>query len=159
MTLLSTTNLSGATTTVSGIDQTYVHLYLLIENAYGNNDAQAIISFNSDTTNANYSGSAIRNYSGTTTNLNFENRAITGSGIDNVVQAGQITATLFNYTNTTFHTLTYAYSITTDAAAPSFGGGFGVVSHNGTSAITSIGITIAGASTWSAGTVKIYGVK
>jgi hypothetical protein len=36
MTLLSTTNLSGATTTVSGIDQTYVHLYLLIENAYGN---------------------------------------------------------------------------------------------------------------------------
>jgi hypothetical protein len=156
MTLLSTTNLTGATTTVSGIDQTYVHLYLLIENAYGSIDAQAFISFNGDTTSANYPGSAIRNFSGTTSQNNFETRAITGSGIDNVVQANQITATVFNYTNTTFHTLTYAYSITTDN--PSFGGGFGVVSHSGTTAISSIGITIA-AGTWSAGTVKIYGVK
>jgi hypothetical protein len=157
MTLLSTTSLTGTTTTVSSIDQTYTHLYLVINNAYGQFDATTLISFNGDTTSGNYSGSAIRNYPTSTTNLNFENRSITGSGIDNVAQANQINATIYNYTATTFHTVEYAYAITTDV--PGFGSGFGVLGHNGTSAITSIGITIGGTNTWQAGTVKIYGVK
>jgi hypothetical protein len=36
MTLLSTTTLSGATTTVSGIDQTYVNLFIIVTNVINN---------------------------------------------------------------------------------------------------------------------------
>jgi hypothetical protein len=155
LTLLSTTNLSGSSTTVSLIDQTYIHLYFLLENARGSSDSQLSIAINGDTTQANYQSGLIRIFS-STAQLNYDQRAITGSGIDNVTQANQITGTIFNYTNATFHTITTAYAITADN--PSFGSGMGVTGHNGTSAITSLAFSV-GAGSWSAGTVKIYGVK
>jgi hypothetical protein len=155
LTLLSTTNLTGSSTTVSTISQDYIHLYFLLENARGTSDSQLSIAINGDTTQANYQSGLIRTFS-TTAQLNHDQRAITGSGIDNVTQANQITGTIFNYTNATFHTITTAYAITADN--PSFGSGMGVTGHNGTSAITSLAFSV-GAGTWSAGTVKIYGVK
>jgi len=155
LTLLSTTNLTGSSTTVSTISQDYTHLYFLLENARGSVDSQLSIAINGDTTQANYQSGLIRIYS-TTAQLNHDQRAITGSGIDNVTQANQITGTIFNYTNATFHTISTFYSITTDV--PGFGSGMGVTGHNGTSAITSLAFSV-GAGSWSAGTVKIYGVK
>jgi hypothetical protein len=155
MTLLSTTTLTGASTTVSSIDQTYTHLYFVLENARGSVDSQLGIAFNGDTTAGNYQTAAIRVFS-STAQLNHEQRQITGSGIDNVTQASQINATIYNYTAATFHTMTTAYSITTDV--PGFGSGMSVTGHNGTSAITELAFSV-GAGSWSAGTVKIYGVK
>ena len=157
MTLLSTTNLTGTSTTVSSISGSYTHLYFLMENCYPSADTTATLTFNGDTTAANYSGSLVRAYPTATTNLNYVQKELTGNGIDNSVAPNQITFTTYNYTNATYKSTFVVNSIKTDV--PGFGSGFGVHSWNGTAAITSATFGLTGGPTWSAGTVKIYGVK
>jgi hypothetical protein len=156
MTLLSTTNLTGTRTTISSISQAYIHLYFVMENCYPSSDTQATLIFNGDTTTSNYVVFAGRAYP-TTANVLNESIAITGNGIDNVVGPNQITFTTFNYTNATYHSTLIANAIKTDV--PGLGAGLSTHAWNGSAAITSVGIGLTGTATWSAGTIKIYGVK
>jgi hypothetical protein len=65
MTLLSTTTLTGASTTVSGIDQTYTALQIYILNAYSSVTSGYLRCYmNGDSTSGNYESSTNRTRSG-----------------------------------------------------------------------------------------------
>ena len=73
MTLLSTTTLSGASTTISSIDQTYKDLKIVGKNIYGTGSGQFQLEFNGDTGN-NYANSNV-NGNGTTVSTTQEESA------------------------------------------------------------------------------------
>ena len=156
MTLLSTTTLSGATTTISSIDQTYTTLQIFISgvtNATG--DGQFRIAPNGNTTitsivdtfNLDYSGAIqdsywfiARNPSPTRTN-----------------SGNAYSATINNYASTTsVKGISHCggYSASGYGSTPNGSTGF----INTTSAITSLQFSNSGGNL-STGTVLIYGVK
>jgi hypothetical protein len=155
MTLLSTTSLSGATTTVSGISGSYTDLYIVaygMQNATGNgsfriapNGSTTITDFNitrNSTNDSNDNGYLIP-----TQGVN-ENR--TGSNHICVFTINQYASTAMfkNFSGTMY--------FDTDAAVLTktrFGGSFKT-----TSAITSLVFSNSGGN-HSAGTVLVYGVK
>jgi hypothetical protein len=156
MTLLSTTSLSGATTTISGISQDYVNLYVVI---YGVSNATASGNFqldpNSDSTLSYdvYSrGATFNNGAAESINLNYFNtyQPLYTSTDNNWA------LTIFNYSNTS-----------TDKGFNYFGGyrtsvnlyptiGYGTIDT--ASAITALRFSNTGGNL-STGTVLIYGVK
>ena len=156
MTLLSTTSLSGATTTISGISQDYVNLYVVI---YGVSNATASGNFqldpNSDATLSYdvYSrGATFNNGAAESINLNYFNTYLPlYTSTDN-----NWALTIFNYSNTS-----------TDKGFNYFGGyrtsvnlyptiGYGTIDT--ASAITALRFSNTGGNL-STGTVLIYGVK
>ena len=156
MTLLSTTSLTGATTTISGIDQTYVNLFAIISgvtNATGNgifrlqpNGSSSIGNYvQNQTTNIN-------NYSSDQIHLSNNNDAIGSGNADNI-----FTVQINNYASTTklktFQTL-YGYNDTGNVNR--FGSAFGYIKT--TSAISSL-VFLNSAGNLSTGTVLLYGVK
>lgn len=158
MTLLSTTNLTGASVTVSSIDQTYNNLYLLIENAYLAIDTYIEMTANSDTTLTNYQGAFVVLQNGTTA-FRTLNAELMGNGIDGgTARANLFTATLYDYAGSTFKTWATYSSYYGDTGANRQYNSFGNVIWYGSAAITSLTFKAAG-STFAAGTVKIYGVK
>lgn len=158
MTLLSTTNLTGSSVTVSSIDQTYNNLYLLIENIYPAADSYIFMTVNSDTTATNYVGSLIGLRNGTMA-FRVDDRALHAYGMDGgTARANLLTATLYNYAGTTFKTWATYASIYGDGTTPFMVNSFGNTIWYGSAAITSLTFTQSGSS-FSAGTVKIYGVK
>ena len=159
MTLLSTTNLTGSSVTVSSIDQTYNNLYLLIENTYPAADTYLEMTVNSDTTTANYQSSLIglRN-----AGMAFRvgNKELVAYGMDGgTAHANLVTATLYNYAGTTFKTWSSYASIYGDYTTPFMVNSFGNNIWYGSAAITSLTFTMTGSSFSGSGTVKIYGVK
>jgi hypothetical protein len=64
MTLLSTTTLSGLSTTISSISGSYKHLLLMLNNIVGSASSEVYIRFNGDTSTA-YGESYINNVAGT----------------------------------------------------------------------------------------------
>jgi hypothetical protein len=154
MTLLSTTTLSGASTTISGIDQTYVNLYVLIASAESSGATQTQVQFNS---NSNQVWSGVEGYDGiagtnfTNTSYLSDNQQGAGTAVNNWgIMVG-------NYSQTV--TGRAPISI---AGTYQQGGNLRATNAQGartdSTAITSVKIsTYSG--TWSGGTVKIYGVK
>ena len=156
MTLLSTTSLTGASTTVSSISQSYTNLYFVILNAYLSADENIKLQFNGDTTAGNHLSNGIRLRSSGASSLIDGTTELSSSGQDNQSKPNIITGTIDNYTSATYHYARTNASVFTDAL--NFGLSYGQVSYFGTSAITSLKFyTTAG--TFSAGTVAIYGVK
>jgi len=152
MTLLSTTNLSGTTTTVSSISQDYVNLFIVVQNPYLN-----IVDTLALKPNAAAAGHNIV-ISGTSV------ATATTSIMDSVANLATSTfptyvnhvATINNYTDTTYGK-TYSFFGAT-AGSTSAMARFGVIQT--ASAITSLAVTTgAGTSTFSGGRVLIYGVK
>jgi hypothetical protein len=156
MTLLSTTSLTGASTTVSSISQSYTDLYFVILNAYLSVDEYVKLQFNGDTTAGNHLSFSTRLRSSGASSSIDGTTELASSGPDNQAKPNIITGIIRNYTSSTYHYCQTNASLFTDAL--NFGLSVGQVSYFGTSAITSLKFyTTAG--TFSAGTVAIYGVK
>jgi hypothetical protein len=161
LTLLSTTTLSGATTTISSISQSYKSLFFVASGISIN--AAAYVDFKLNAA-SNCLGQCISSrYSPTVGFLNATAWRIgTGSAgteqLRPTTTENNISASIYNYTNTTtFKPVIVQGTVidnTANAAAPMIVSGV----NNSNSAITSIQFS-AGASTFTAGTVLLYGVN
>jgi hypothetical protein len=153
MTLLSTTNLTGASVTISSIDQTYQDLYILINNPYRSN------SFDSGAMRINPNG---------TSNL-FTGLSIFGGTISEVTLSNfqsstlQITSApttqigflyIRNYTSSTNSKTCYFQTLINGTPVNLFG------MIQTATAISSLVVTNNGTNMqYSGGTVQVYGVK
>ena len=159
MTLLSTTTLSGTSTTISSISQDFIDLVIIIKEANNNSNANFRLQLNTDTGGNYYSG--ISGVKGSTAILD------TSDGYTGVfvAQAPANTATVVNklfgkiyiarYTDTdiTFGTTSCQYRTTTAVATTN-----GCFIYDNTAAIDSITLYPQSGS-WTSGTAYIYGVK
>jgi len=159
MTLLSTTTLSGTSTVVTSIDQTYLDLYILVTGV--TNDVANGSFFWRPNNTANLGTYRYPN-GDTTVAASFGGDIIFESGALLYASSGGNNAaaiTIQNYASTTTRkpfsqTCTFAESGGTDAV-----GSYALGGLKTNSAITSIGFHKAGGGSFTAGTVKIYGVK
>jgi hypothetical protein len=158
MTLLSTTTLSGASTTISSISQSYTELRIVARGIVMSTENDSIkLMFNSDTANYVYAGAFNNNGVSSTTsgssNIVFAQGSATsasGAGSDLVMD-------LLNYTSTgTKQFIFTGHSRDGSGRNRAYIAG-GV--YVGTSAVTSLLFESASPYTFSAGTVLIYGVK
>jgi hypothetical protein len=154
LTLLSTTTLSGASTTISGIDQTYTHLFVSI----------------SGITNATADGInyVAPNYSGgqTTSTQEIANGSITQENsyirLTSSINATRTDANnswqlqIYNYASTTFYKPVFwsGYFQVSGGSRSVLGGG----GYYNNSAVSSLWF-LNGGGNFSTGTVRIYGVK
>jgi hypothetical protein len=151
MTLLSTTSLSGISTTITNISQAYTNLRIVINNPFVNSATPLKIEFNVDDT----SGVQLRQGGGTA--------AIASSGL--LTPANQTTTSTAD--RVAYILDVYDYTSTTNAKVYTL---FGKTSAS--NAIVAVGtyerlaavtqLVLAnnnGTSTFSGGTVRIYGVK
>jgi hypothetical protein len=152
MTLLSTTTLSGASTTISGIDQSYRNLQILIfgmTNATANGTFKVLPNGGNNLTYAsiNKDGTVARDVNGNRLQDDPVLRTDTNS---------QYVINVFDYANTTRYKPIYfsGITVTPTSARGLYGGG----SIQTNSAITSIQFLNDGGN-WSTGTVLLYGVK
>ncbi len=159
LTLLSTTTLSGASTTISSISTAYTSLMVLVENAYAGGNIDLGLQFNSDTgSNYAFSGISTANSLNTRGNLNtteftFNDFAPSGNQTKNNSYA------IFNLPR--YSTTTGNQFMTVDYKArwnSNYSGGTFTCVYAKSAAITSMTF-IAGNSTWTAGSVLIYGVN
>ena len=156
MTLLSTTTLTGASTTVSSIDQTYTALQIYITNAYSSvTTGYCRCYINGDSTAGNYVSSTNR-FRGGTSGLADDTFTWAGWPFHNSTASNFISVNLPNYASTTVKKVwsTFGRGLTDTVV----GGWNGSGIWDNTAAITSLQF-INSAGSWSAGTVLIYGVK
>lgn len=156
MTLLSTTTLSGATTTISGIVSGYQQLLI---RGYGITNATAAgvlrVALNADTTLSSYSGVSPVPAAIDKNQQRIELIGQVSSG-DTYFRAGGNNAfllTIDNYASSTAHK-SYAAQGGGEDNVTSFCGGY----HKSNTAITSLVFDNTGGN-FSAGTIEIYGVK
>jgi hypothetical protein len=153
MTLLSTTTLSGTSTTVSGIDQTYTDLVVIVNNPYVNTAIDLRIDPNSTNSISYWSGTYTSTAYADTTMYSVHNMPTT-STVQN-----SIGIWINQYANTSF-AKPFRYSGNFNGA----GSPARVINYGGAiataSAITAMKfLTNNGTSTFSGGQVLIYGVK
>jgi hypothetical protein len=154
-TLISTTTLSGASITLSSIPQTYKDLKIIIRNfrPASDNDSGSL-RFNGNTTT--YSSTGQNNATSSLTSDRIYD-AMTNS--DNGASSGLSYIFIPDYTNTTTWKLINGYSLQNNATTPAnynwqrIAGFFG-----NTSAISSITV-LANNTTFTSGTVLLYGVS
>jgi hypothetical protein len=160
MTLLSTTTLSGASTTISSIDQTYNNLFVLVTGMTNNTaNGDFRVEINAGTTNCVTTGVFAEAASQNTYRL-YNDRAFRYAGNNQVFRSSANNGFMLqinDYASTTaMKTISNIY-FCVDSNANNFtqvaSGGF-----FSTSAATSLVFSNSGG-TWSAGTVRIYGVK
>ena len=151
MTLLSTTTLSGTSTTVSGISGAYINLMVIINNPFLS--AGQTLRINPNSTDSISNQSRIQGATGSQTASISSNAAAflpTTSTANNT-----FCLQIFNYAQTS-NGKNFIFSGCHDTDDSIFGGG--VIQT--TSAITALQFTTAsGVPTFSGGTVLIYGVK
>ena len=157
LTLLSTTSLTGASTTISSISGSYKNLQIILKNTDNSGDDTVFFQLNGDT-GANYYYAGFRIVGGVQTLYNqvatTKVHTIYGDGTT-AVRAGQAVINLYRYTDTDvvfFNVNSYdGYSGASDTIMAN-----GI--YDNTAAITSITI-IANSGTFSGGTAYIYGVN
>jgi len=152
ITLLSTTNLSGASTTVSSISGAYTDLRIVIESASNATaDGRFSINFNGSSNNT----SAIW-FESTTASSVYDGFWQTNS---NVVRTASnvfaMTFNLYNYTSTSASTRNFDGVITYYTGAVRTGNISGMLYET---IVTSITVANSGGN-FNGGTIKIYGVK
>jgi hypothetical protein len=146
LTLLSTTTLSGASTTVSGISQDYTHLYCEIYEMT-NNTANGNLVIEPNSTSSNYMAALRNAVAYYASDIRTDNNAISRTDSGN-----SFGLFLYNYTSSHFKSFHF------------WGFAFGDIAVNGAgsttsnTAISSIKVSNSGGN-FSAGTIKIYGVK
>lgn len=156
MTLLSTTSLSGSTTTISGISGSYVDLVIYVTDWDPTVDGSAAyLRLNGETGNV-YSQAAT--VAGSTTPTLTDKFTLLDTSIDDTALDGLFWIQIPYYANTATFKISQMYSIAQDnTTAPRLRmhNNFGAV--NTTSAISSI--TLFPSSGNATGTAYIYGVK
>lgn len=160
MTLLSTTSLSGSTTTINSISTSYKNLVIFVKDFYSSSNSEMNIQFNNDTTSGNYQQQVLRGSSATndTYQENGANFSLGGYDIAPAQNDNFAEMIIFDYANTTTKKKVLGSSMvirpsSAKGVAITNGGFFG-----STSAITRVDIKTTGG-TFSAGTVEIYGVN
>jgi hypothetical protein len=157
MTLLSTTTLSGSTTTISSIPTTYKHLQLVVRNWTPATDAAAAnMRFNGDSTASRYHrlSASTGNAAYGADNINY---ALWET--DNTAPQSLNIIDIFDYANTTTRKmcLMQGYgAFASDTNNMAFGLAYGF--YKQTDAITSITFYPTSGN-FSSGTVFLYGVK
>lgn len=163
MTLLSTTTLSGASTSISITPTGYTYIDVLIKNAYAsNNDTSASFRLNSDS-GSNYTYHSIRYDGGTllgtsvlntTQNNNLMVNLPTSAAIG---RANNCRITIFTPNATDDFYIEYESIGGADAQANP-GGGSNRAIYNASAALSNLTILVS-SGTFSGGTVQVYGVK
>jgi len=156
MTLLSTTTLSGATTAITGIDQTYINLFITVEKWYASSNAYLRGYMNADSTSGNYISLYNRYRVGGSAENQLSTYEVTGWVEGTSQQDNLIAITIPNYAGSSMKTWQSFGKMDTDNGAK--GTFYGAGGYFSTTAISSITFAPS-AGTFSAGTVKIYGVK
>ena len=162
LTLLATTTLSGASTTVSSISGSYKNLLFVIKNIQQSvDDGGALLTLNGDSS-SNYQFINYR-VSNTTLSMqtnndstaidNFFNSSTSGSTPANL---GTAVINLYRYTDTDVVQGDWRFSCAKNDGTPS--GSQGQFSYNCSAAITSLTLTTY-SGTFSAGTIYTYGVN
>jgi hypothetical protein len=158
MTLLNAggTTLSGATVTISAIDQTYQNLYFVVRNFLPATDTRLLnIRLNGSSSGfANLGSDAVDDFDPGADSIEL------GAAADNAVATFSTTiGTIFDYANTTTGKLVQARSVNHN---PTTSANFNFVIRNGftesTSAITSI-VFRSTSGNMTSGTLFLYGVK
>jgi hypothetical protein len=162
MTLLSTTTLSGATTTISSINQTYTNLYITVQNATSANNISLTFRPNENTDCSYVQLYGSSSTSANTVGYNGKGLFLGGSDVGaaptiRVLNGNSFAITIFDYANTSSHKTFSAVSLYRES-----GNSFnvGITSEGGNvdnAAITAVAFN--GTSNLTGGTVKIYGVK
>ena len=157
MTLLSTTSLTGASTTISSISGAYTDLKIVIYgwqgdtsntrnylrlNGISTSTYRVVYSFSYQTANQNFSP----------TSAILTNNTNTGSAVNTMV------VTIPNYASTAITKVSNFYGFNYDNGTPSFESYNGVASTEISGAITSLVFSRASGNL-TAGTVLVYGVK
>jgi hypothetical protein len=160
MTLLSTTSLSGATTTVSSISQSYKDLVILLRDFRVGSDFSLLVRFNGDSTGANYQQAVMR--AAGSTNSPYGDNSSAGMDINGYsIKGGNddfaATITINDYASsatfkTAFSTCT-AITNANDKCAT-----MNTTGYRSTTAISSLTFATT-VSTFSGGSVLIYGVN
>jgi hypothetical protein len=158
MTLLSTTTLSGATTTISSISQDYVQLFMTIEGVT-NATADGTFRIAPNGVDTTQTITIMGNNNTVTTSADYQGKINSGIALARANAGNSFACTINNYTSTTGKKSFEFYGgyINTSSA-------FGTVSQTGDciaspfAAITSLVFSNAGGNL-STGTVKLYGVK
>ena len=161
MTLISTTTLSGATTTLSSIPQTYNSLYLIVRGlTFNTSDKGFRLSPNDVTNLSNYTGMLDNDGESPATQGNASATIYLSSGTDvlrtNANNVWQIS--INNYTSTTSFKPFNFTGLWGDAAGRNVVANIGGVFRSNT-AITSLVFDVERTNTFATGTVLLYGVK
>jgi len=154
MTLLSTTSLTGSDVTVSSISQDYTNLYILVEGATLQTTAGILVA-RLDANSTVHQYNAIVNTS--TAVANYVDAQINPAAGTNhsTGQTANLAIEVYNYASSSQHKpFTYVGSYYATQTRGAWGGGI----FAGTSAIDSFQFLTTGG-TFSAGSIKIYGVK
>jgi hypothetical protein len=153
MTLLSTTTLSGTSTTISSISQSYINLLIVISGATWSGAASELRMLFNNANVCTGRGTYTASDHWENDNLKFTaaNSTTGAGGNDHVVVVYQYATAIYKgYTNS-------------GTAVPSAGGSAQAVWGGGevtsTTAISSLVFNTANGNTFTAGTVKIYGVN
>ena len=161
MTLISTTTLSGASTTLSSIPGTYNNLVLHIRNFRPATNNQSLrFYFNADNGANRYYTNSGTNYNTTGGNVSFNSTQIsTGDDTSSTTNNGEIYITISDYANTATWKTAEIITVSSDGTTPtllrrilSYG------TYNQTGAISSITF-LSSSGNLSAGSVLLYGVK
>ena len=162
ITLLSTTSLSGISTTVSAISGSYKNLFVFVKGVYVDTDsAQINIRLNGDT-GSNYANNLVRNTAGTIVGISSTEsqiRAIarTPNNNTNALYLGNAQLFLPRYTDTDIQPYSL-FSMGADAGAGTLQSFVGTGTYNNSAAITSITVlSNDGTTTFTGGTIYIYG--
>ena len=157
MTLLSTTTLSGASTAITGISQDYVNLFITIEKWYASSAADLRGYMNADSTSGNYNAAYVRARVGSGSSTDMKTYELSAWGEGPGQHNNLVVVNIPYYTSSSYKTYNaYGFLDTDNGQKGSFIGG--IAYFGATTAISSITFAPS-AGTWSAGTVKIYGVK
>jgi len=158
MTLLSTTTLSGASTTISGIDQTYKDLQVVI---YGTSNASSTyypyFKPNSSTNIGTYAN-LINNNGSAVTQAQLNSDFAMNYALRNQTNTNNaFIITIYNYASAAIlkNFISSGFQVNTSSNEESI---FTQGTFDTTSAISSLQITCS-SGTYNAGTVLIYGVK
>lgn len=161
MTLLSTTSLSGASTTVSSISGSYKNLQIIMRDFKVTSDFNFLIEFNSDATASNYMQYILRANAPSTAAPYADNATVgmdmTGSGMKASLDDYFAVLNIYDYASSAAYKSaeSVATSLNTSSAKAVC---LNATSYFSTTAISSLKFkTTAG--TWAAGSVLIYGVN
>ena len=158
MTLLSTTTLSGSSTAISSISQSYKSLYVVFKDVYASTDTELRLRLNGDTGSNHFSLAArsdTNTYTGTANESSFNYISYLGDSTSYYYAKAFGVFQIDRYTETETHGF---YST-------GFGGQSGTAKttrtgcqYNSTTAISSLTFLPA-TGTFSGGTVYVYGVN
>jgi hypothetical protein len=159
MTLLSTTTLSGSSTTISDINQTYNILYVVLTNVNPSTNAIVRLAPNASATGSAYFAAYGR--TGSSAGFQGSKNYVHISGVEEMAGGNtdnSIVIQMYDYANTStyktikFDSSFYFASVSNNIVIT------GAASYSSTSAITSLVFSL-NTGTFNGGTVKVYGVK